>query len=193
MGIIGILYFHPPSLTTTNNLVQLLLIFSQDLLHFLSTTLVSPHTDPVPSCINHYRLLLTQYHQVPTSTSINLPSTILYLIQISDFFNLTPKYFLPYCLILTWNRLLLTQYHQVPTSTGLYWPSTITYQPVPPYTDPLPPRTNQDRPILTHFHQLPTNTAPYWPSITKYQPTPPHTDPLPPQTNQYRPILAKYH
>ena len=77
---------------------------------------------------------------------------------ISDFFNLTPKYFLPYCLILTWNRLLLTQYHQVPNST---WPSTITYQPVPPYTDPLPPRTNQDRPILTHFHQVPTNTAPY--------------------------------
>ena len=28
---------------------------------------------------------------------------------ISDFFNLTPKYFLPYCLILTWNHLLLTQ------------------------------------------------------------------------------------
>ena len=77
---------------------------------------------------------------------------------ISDFFILTPKYFLPYCLILTWNRLLLTQYHQVPNST---WPSTITYQPVPPYTDPLPPRTNQDRPILTHFHQVPTNTAPY--------------------------------
>ena len=109
---------------------------------------------------------------------------------ISDFFILTPKYFLPYCLILTWNRLLLTQYHQVPNST---WPSTITYQPVPPYTDPLPPRTNQDRPILTHFHHVPTNTAPYWPSITKYQPTPPHTDPLPPQTNQYCPILTKHH
>ena len=107
---------------------------------------------------------------------------------ISDFFILTPKYFLPYCLILTWNRLLL--YHQVPNST---WPSTITYQPVPPYTDPLPPRTNQDRPILTHFHQVPTNTAPYWPSITKYQPTPPHTDPLLPQTNQHRSILTQYH
>ena len=38
MGIIGILYLQPPSLTTTNNLVQLLLIFSQDLMHFLSTT-----------------------------------------------------------------------------------------------------------------------------------------------------------
>ena len=109
---------------------------------------------------------------------------------ISDFFILTPKYFLPYCLILTWNRLLLTQYHQVPNST---WPSTITYQPVPPYTDPLPPRTNQDRPILTHFHHVPTNTAPYWPSITKYQPTPPHTDPLLPQTNQHRSILTQYH
>ena len=42
MGIIGILYLQPPSLTTTNNLVQLLLIFSQDLLHFLSTTFSQP-------------------------------------------------------------------------------------------------------------------------------------------------------
>ena len=81
----------------------------------------------------------------------------------------------------------------VTLSTGPYWPSTITYQPVPPYTDPLPPRTNQDRPILTHFHHVPTNTAPYWPSITKYQPTPPHTDPLLPQTNQYCLILTKHH
>ena len=38
MGIIGILYLQPPSLTTTNNPVQLLLILSQDLLNFLSTT-----------------------------------------------------------------------------------------------------------------------------------------------------------
>ena len=38
MGIIGILYLQPPSLTTANNLVQLLLILSQDLLNFLSTT-----------------------------------------------------------------------------------------------------------------------------------------------------------
>ena len=30
---------------------------------------VPPYTDLVPSCINHYRLLLIQYQQVPTSTN----------------------------------------------------------------------------------------------------------------------------
>ena len=41
--------------------------------HCLSSTTkyqqVSPHTDPVPSCINQYRLLLTQNHHVSTSTA----------------------------------------------------------------------------------------------------------------------------
>ena len=85
---------------------------------------------------------------------------------ISDFFNLTPKYFLP---LLPYTDL------------------------VPPSTDPVPPSTNQYRPILTHYHHKPTSTAQYCPSTTKYQPTPPHTDPLPPQTNQYCPILTKHH
>ena len=39
---------------------------------------------------------------------------------ISDFFDLYPNTFCPYCLIQTWYRLLLTQYHQVPTSTTIY-------------------------------------------------------------------------
>ena len=62
---------------------------------------------------------------------------------ISDFFDLYPNTFCPYCLIQTWYRLLLTQYHQVPTSTAVYWPSTIMDQPLPPYTDPVPPSTNK--------------------------------------------------
>ena len=53
---------------------------------------------------------------------------------ISDFFNLTPKYFLP---LLPYNDL------------------------VPPSTDPEPPSTNQYRPILTQHHQVPTSNALY--------------------------------
>ena len=34
------------------------------------------HTDPVTSYINQYRPILTQYHQVPTSTTFYWPSTI---------------------------------------------------------------------------------------------------------------------
>ena len=85
---------------------------------------------------------------------------------ISDFFILTPKYFLPYCLILTWNRLLLTQYHQVPTGT-----------------DPVPSLINHHRLILIHFHHVPTSRAPYWPSTIMYQPLPPSTDPVPSYIN----------
>ena len=32
--------------------------------------------------------------------------------------------------------------------TALYWPSTTKYQPVPPYTDPVPSWINQYRPIV---------------------------------------------
>ena len=81
---------------------------------------------------------------------------------ISDFFDLTPKYFLP---------LLL--------NTDL----------VPPPTDPVPPSTNQYRLLLTHYHQAPTATAFYRPSAIIYQPVPLHTDPVPPSINQYQPIL----
>ena len=43
------------------------------------------------------------------------------------------------------------------------------YHQVPPYTDPEPPSTNQQRPTLTQYHQVPTNTVLYRPSTTKYQ------------------------
>ena len=86
-------------------------------------------------------------------------------------------------------RLLLTQFHQVPTSTALYWHSTNIYQPVPFFTDPVPPRKNQYRLLLTLYNQVPTSTTFYWSSTTKYQPVPLHTDPVPPSINQYQPIL----
>ena len=39
---------------------------------------VPPSTDPVPSCINYYRPLLIQYHQVSTSIATYWPSAIIY-------------------------------------------------------------------------------------------------------------------
>ena len=70
----------------------------------------------------------------------------------SDFFDLTPKYFLP---LLPYTDL------------------------VPPSTDPVPPSTNQYRPKLTQCHHVSTITALYWSSTTKYQQVSPHTDPVP--------------
>ena len=64
---------------------------------------------------------------------------------ISDFFDLTTKYFLP---LLPYTdpvlpntkqyRPKLTQYHHVSTITTLYWSSTTKYQQVSPPTDPVP-------------------------------------------------------
>ena len=39
---------------------------------------VPPSTDPEPSCINQYRLLLTQCHHISTSTASYWPSTTKY-------------------------------------------------------------------------------------------------------------------
>ena len=66
---------------------------------------------------------------------------------------------------------LNTKQYQVTSSTStiVQVPSTIIYQPVPPYTVPVPPST-----II-------------------YQPVPPSTDPVPPSTNQYHSILTWYH
>jgi len=80
-----------------------------------------------------------------------------------------PNTFCPYCLTLTKCHPLLTQYHHVSTSTAFYWPSTTKYQPVLPYTDPVPPSINRYRHILTQYHHTSTSTTPYWPSTTKYQ------------------------
>ena len=76
---------------------------------------------------------------------------------ISDFFDLTPKYFLP---LLPYTDL------------------------VPPSTDPVPPSTNQYRLQLTQYHHVSTIIALYWSSTTKYQRVLPHTDPVPSCINQ---------
>ena len=111
-----------------------------------------------------YRLLLTQYHQIPTSTALYWPSTIMY-------------------------HPLLIHYHQVLTSIAPFWPSTIVYQPVPPSTDPAPSYINLYCSILTHYHQVPNSSTLYWPRTTKYQQATAYTDPVPPSTKQYHPIL----
>ena len=113
------------------------------------------HTDPVPPSTNQHRLLVTQYHQVPTSTPLYWPSTIIY--------QPLPPYTAPVPPSTNQYRPTLTQYHQEPTSTALYSSSSIMYQPVSPYTDQVPPTTNQNRSILTQYHQVLTSTAFYWP------------------------------
>ena len=109
---------------------------------------------------NQYRPILTQYHQLPTSTALYWPSATQYQ-SVPPFTDPVPPNTNQY-------RPLLTQYHQLPTSTALYWPSNIKYQPVPPFTDPVPSSTNQYCPILSQY---------YWPSNTKYQLVSAHVDP----------------
>ena len=54
---------------------------------------------------------------------------------ISDFFSWHPNTFCPY-------RPILTRYHQEPNSTVPYWPSATKYQPLLPFTDSIPPCSN---------------------------------------------------
>ena len=108
---------------------------------------------PVPSCINQYRLLLTQYHQVPNSTAFCWTSTITY--------QPVPLHNDPEPTSINQYRPILTQYHQVPTSTASYRPITTKHQPLPPSTDPVPSYINQYRFILTQYHQVSTSTNLY--------------------------------
>ena len=112
-----------------------------------------PSTDHVPSCINQSRSILTQYHQVPTSTAFYWPSSIKYqtVLPCTD---TAPTYINQY-------HSSLTQYHQETTSTAFYWPCTTKYQPFLPSTDPLPSYINQYRSILTQYHQVSTKTNLY--------------------------------
>ena len=80
-----------------------------------------PSTDHVPSCINQSRSILTQYHQVPTSTAFYWPSSIKYQ-PVPPCIDTAPSYINQY-------HPILTQYHQVPTRTAPYWPSTAFYWP----------------------------------------------------------------
>ena len=108
---------------------------------------------------------------------------------ISDFFDLTPKYFLP---LLPYTDLvppstdpvppstnqyrpILTQYHHGSTITALYWSFATMYQQEEPHTDPAPSCINQCRLLLTQHHRVPTSTTPYWPGTTKYQPVSTYT------------------
>ena len=103
---------------------------------------VEPHTDPVPSCINQYRLLLTQYYQVPTGTAFYWTNTIIYqpVTSTAPYWPSATKYQSmltytdPVSSYINQCRLPLTQYRQVPTSTTPYWPGTTKYQPFPTYT-----------------------------------------------------------
>ena len=66
---------------------------------------VPPSTDPVPSCINYYRPLLIQYHQVSTSIATYWPSAIIYQPVPPSTDPVTPS--------TNRNRLLLTQYQPI--------------------------------------------------------------------------------
>ena len=114
---------------------------------------------------NQYCTVLTQYHQVPTSTALNWPSFQWFdgLDYVNKIFSESishwqpvPPCFYPVSPSTNQYHPILTQYHQVKTSAALYRPSTI--------------KNNQYCLILTQFLQVPTSSALYWPTATKYQP-----------------------
>ena len=79
---------------------------------------VPPYNDQIPPATNHYHLLLTQYHRVPTNTALYWHSTIIYqpvLFYNDPVLQSTNQY-----------RPILTQYYQILTSTTFYWPSIKT-------------------------------------------------------------------
>ena len=85
---------------------------------------------------------------------------------ISDFFDLTPKYF-----------LVFLHYTDL----------------VPPSTDPVPPSTNQYCPKPTQYHQVPLNCASYCPSFTntkQYCPIQTHYHQIPTNTDLKSPVAA---
>ena len=73
-----------------------------------------------------YQVKLTQYHQVPPSTT-------------------------PYRPITTMGQPVPPHNDLVPPGTNLYWPSTTKYQPVSPYTDPVSSSTNWYHFTIHHF------------------------------------------
>ena len=73
---------------------------------------VPPSTDPVPSCINYYRPLLIQYHQVSTSIATYWPSAIIYQPVPPSTDPVTPS--------INRNSHLLTQYQPILLGLGDY-------------------------------------------------------------------------
>ena len=112
---------------------------------------MSPSTDLVPPSINHYRPVLIQYQQVPTSVAPYWPSMIIYQPVLLHTDPVPPS--------INQYQPILTQYHLVLTSTAFYWPSTTKYQPLPPFTDPVP-----------SYQPVPLYTDPLPPSSSQYQP-----------------------
>ena len=108
-------------------------------------------TGPVLPRTNPYRPIPTQYHQVPSSTALYWPSTIVYQLVLLHTDPLPPstKQFHP----------ILTQNHQVPTRTALYWPSNTKYQEELPNTYPFNGITIIYQPVCfgeyTLLHSLP--------------------------------------
>ena len=86
--------------------------------HF--TQAVPIYTDPVPPNTNQYCLILTQYHQVPTSTTLNCSITTKYQ-SVSPYTDQIPSFINQY-------RPILTQYQQVPTCITLYNSSSCNAQ-----------------------------------------------------------------
>ena len=91
-----------------------------------------------------YHPVLTQYHQVPTSTALYWSSIQWFdgLDHVNQIFSESISHWqpVPPCLdpVSTTTDLdhhILTQYHQVTTSAALYRPSAIKYQSVPFNTD----------------------------------------------------------
>ena len=80
----------------------------------LKTALFQTFSTWHPNTFCPHRLILTLYHQVPTSTALNWPSTIMYQ-QLPPSTDPVPPSTNKY-------HPLLTQYHPVSTSTALYWP-----------------------------------------------------------------------
>ena len=80
---------------------------------------------------NQYRPVLTQYHQVPTSTALYWPSIQWFdgLDHVNQIFSESISHWqpVPPCSdpvspSTNWYRSIMTQYHQVTTNTALYWP-----------------------------------------------------------------------
>ena len=136
-----------------------------------------PYNNPVPLNTKQCQVILTQYHQLPTSTASYWPSTIMDQ-PLPPYTDPVPPSTDQYC-------LLLNQYHCISTSTAPYWSSTTKYQSIPTYTDPVPSYINQYHLLLTQYHQVPTAAAFYWPSVIMYQPVPLHTDQVSTRTNLY--------
>ena len=86
-------------------------------LHFFQYIQACKHfTDPIQLNTKQYRIIMTQYHHVPTSNAQYWPSSTNY--------QPVPPHTDPVPPSTSHYPRILTQFHQVPTSTALYSPTT---------------------------------------------------------------------